>query len=112
MTGKLCSESTTSHVPVTSSEVGSEVDTFLAELKTPCERAMRGRLIFALDATASRQPTWDAACELQAEMFREGSAAGLLPRLGRVPGVTLDLAVRAARQDHDTDQLRGWAYAD
>jgi hypothetical protein len=76
MTGKLCSESTTSHVPVTSSEVGSEVDTFLAELKTPCERAMRGRLIFALDATASRQPTWDAACEIQAEMFREGAGSG------------------------------------
>jgi hypothetical protein len=30
-----------------------------------------GRLIFALDATASRQPTWDTACKLQAEMFRE-----------------------------------------
>jgi hypothetical protein len=29
-----------------------------------------GRLIFALDATASRQPTWDMACGLQAEMFR------------------------------------------
>jgi hypothetical protein len=31
------------------------------------------RLIFALDATASRQPTWDQAAELQIEMF---SAAG------------------------------------
>ncbi|MBW8271134.1 vWA domain-containing protein [Caldovatus aquaticus] len=29
----------------------------------------RGRLIFAVDATASRQPTWDRACHLQAEMF-------------------------------------------
>jgi hypothetical protein len=28
-------------------------------------------LIFALDATASRQPTWDTACQLQADMFRE-----------------------------------------
>src|SRR6266487_1225767 len=28
------------------------------------------RLIFALDSTASRQPTWDTACQLQAEMFR------------------------------------------
>ncbi len=28
------------------------------------------RLIFALDATGSRQPTWDKACQLQAEMFR------------------------------------------
>lgn len=29
-----------------------------------------GRLLFALDATMSRQPTWDLACSLQAEMFR------------------------------------------
>jgi hypothetical protein len=28
-----------------------------------------GRLIFAMDATASRQPTWDRACQLQGEMF-------------------------------------------
>jgi hypothetical protein len=30
----------------------------------------RPRLLFAIDATASRQPTWDLACELQADMFR------------------------------------------
>jgi len=36
----------------------------------------RGRLIFALDATMSRQPTWDCACTLQAEMFREAAKAG------------------------------------
>jgi hypothetical protein len=36
----------------------------------------RGRLIFALDATMSRQPTWDTACVLQAEMFRAAAAAG------------------------------------
>src|SRR5262245_23084506 len=51
----------------------SGVDTFLTELKglsTP-GKAMRGRLIFALDATASRQPTWDTACTLQGEMFCE-----------------------------------------
>lgn len=27
------------------------------------------RLLFAIDATASRQPTWDRACHLQQEMF-------------------------------------------
>ncbi|KGE05358.1 hypothetical protein [Pseudohaliea rubra] len=27
------------------------------------------RLLFAIDATASRQPTWDLACQLQGEMF-------------------------------------------
>ena len=30
----------------------------------------RGRLIFALDATMSRQPTWDLAIELQSRMFQ------------------------------------------
>jgi hypothetical protein len=34
----------------------------------------RGRLIFALDATMSRQPTWDLAQSLQAKMF-EGAAS-------------------------------------
>jgi hypothetical protein len=38
----------------------------------------RGRLIFALDATMSRQPTWDTACKLQAEMFEEAGKAGSL----------------------------------
>ncbi|MFE1600727.1 VWA domain-containing protein [Methylobacterium sp. ID0610] len=33
------------------------------------------RLIFALDATMSRQPTWDLACRLQAELF--AATAGL-----------------------------------
>jgi hypothetical protein len=70
--------SITSHresVPATTPR--SEVDTFLAELKTltPASPNTRGRLIFALDATASRQPTWDTACVLQAEMFREATAA-------------------------------------
>lgn len=37
-----------------------------------------GRLIFAIDATASRQPTWDRASHLQHEMFDEaGSIGGL-----------------------------------
>lgn len=34
------------------------------------DAAADGRLLFALDATMSRQPTWDLACSLQAEMFR------------------------------------------
>src|SRR5512142_601709 len=36
----------------------------------------RGRLVFALDATMSRQPTWDSACALQADMFREAASVG------------------------------------
>jgi len=36
----------------------------------------RGRLIFAMDATASRGPTWDHACHIQAQMFTETDALG------------------------------------
>ena len=38
----------------------------------------RGRLIFALDATASREPTWAIARDLQAKMFREAAPVGKL----------------------------------
>jgi hypothetical protein len=61
----------------------SEVDSFLADLRERRRSIVdkplaRGRLIFGLDATASRQPTWDTACQLQAEMFREATAVGSL----------------------------------
>jgi hypothetical protein len=57
----------------------AEVDSFLAKVRTlapATEPGRRGRLIFALDATMSRQPTWDTACQLQADMFKEASAIG------------------------------------
>ena len=57
----------------------ADVDAFLTRVKelTPANTAgRRGRLIFALDATMSRQPTWDTACRLQAEMFREAASIG------------------------------------
>jgi hypothetical protein len=57
----------------------SEIDAFLARVKrlAPTTAAgQRGRLIFALDATMSRQPLWDTACRLQADMFREAAAIG------------------------------------
>jgi hypothetical protein len=40
------------------------------------KHASSGRLIFALDATASRQPAWDQACQLQADMFRAAIGVG------------------------------------
>jgi hypothetical protein len=46
----------------------SQIQAFLERRKA--EEKSRPRLIFALDATVSRQPTWDRAAELQAEMFR------------------------------------------
>lgn len=36
----------------------------------------RGRLLFALDATASRGPTWDQAMHIQGEMFQEAASLG------------------------------------
>jgi hypothetical protein len=57
----------------------SEISAFLDQVRSlaPAESGT-GRLIFALDATLSRQPTWDMACALQAEMFEEAGAAGSL----------------------------------
>src|SRR5262249_13877257 len=57
----------------------AEIDAFLARVKDLApngESGRRGRLIFALDATMSRQPMWDTACRLQADMFREAAAIG------------------------------------
>lgn len=56
-----------------------EVEAFLRQVAaTPKARTSgpRGRLLFALDATASREPTWAEAARIQAEMFREASALG------------------------------------
>jgi len=57
----------------------TEIDAFLKrvrELGPASAPGKRGRLIFALDATMSRQPTWDSACALQVEMFREAARSG------------------------------------
>jgi hypothetical protein len=65
-------------VPAPSS-ARADIDAFLGRVKAlgPAPEGGRsGRLIFALDATMSRQPTWDQACRLQADMFREAAAVG------------------------------------
>src|SRR3712207_1157491 len=54
------------------------IDSFLSQAKDlgPAgEAGSRARLVFALDATMSRQPTWDLACRVQGEMF--ATAAGI-----------------------------------
>jgi hypothetical protein len=56
-----------------------EAKAFLDQLKPKASspaRDGRGRLIFALDATASREPTWDGACRIQGEMFEAPAAIG------------------------------------
>src|SRR5262249_9197146 len=57
----------------------AEVDAFLERVATmPALRPVsgRGRLIFALDATGSREPPWDHACRLQGEMFEATASLG------------------------------------
>jgi hypothetical protein len=55
-----------------------DIATFVdAAKKVPAPAASgRGRLIFALDATMSRQPTWDLAQTLQAKMFQVAAGLG------------------------------------
>jgi hypothetical protein len=55
----------------------NEVAEFLRQAaRMPVVTGTRGRLIFALDATASRQPTWDRACQLQGDMFAAAAELG------------------------------------
>jgi len=56
----------------------SNTDAFLREIeRLPARRAgTRGRLLFAMDATASREPTWDHACAIQGEMFVTADTLG------------------------------------
>lgn len=63
-------------VPVTSAGEQA-VNRFLeAVARSPIPGAGRGRLLFAMDATASRQPTWDRAAQIQGEMFIETASLG------------------------------------
>ena len=57
------------------------VDAFLQAVKKTPPSAVsqgRGRLVFALDATASRQATWDRAMSLQSDMFTRTKGIGEL----------------------------------
>ena len=54
-----------------------EIDAFLnAAARVPALSQVRGRLIFAIDATMSRQPSWDRAAEIQTEMFEVAQSIG------------------------------------
>jgi hypothetical protein len=57
----------------------ADVDAFLTAVKTmaPSQTAGgQGRLVFAMDATMSRQPTWDSALSIQGQMFMSAKKAG------------------------------------
>lgn len=53
-----------------------DVKDFLSKLATLPRTGGEARLIFSLDATASRQGTWDVASQLQTEMFLGTQALG------------------------------------
>ena len=57
-------------------KASAEVDKFLESIKSGSKGVGSARLIFALDATASRRPTWDLASGLQAQMFQEVATIG------------------------------------
>lgn len=57
-----------------------EVAAFLAKVASVPAPAVaganRGRLLFAMDATASREASWDRACHIQGEMFDTAASLG------------------------------------
>lgn len=65
-------------VPAKSS--GQDVDAFLRQValspRADVPQGGRGRLVFAMDATASRRPTWDEAQGIQADMFQATAGLG------------------------------------
>jgi hypothetical protein len=50
----------------------------LASISRRIPPQARARAILAIDATMSRQPTWDLACKLQGEMFAAVTSLGSL----------------------------------
>ncbi len=59
----------------------AEIEAFVSKVKemsSDPSTEHTGRLIFAMDATASRQPSWDLACHLQRNMFETVVAKGKL----------------------------------
>jgi hypothetical protein len=69
-----------SSLPDAKTSTSDDIAAFVAKARamSPHAAGARGRLVFALDATMSRQPTWDMACTLQADMFREAASLGSL----------------------------------
>ena len=70
--------------------VRPEVARFLAAAQaapSPAKgRAAATRILFALDATASREPTWDLATDLHAELFAAAAGAGVAVQLAYYRG--------------------------
>ena len=59
------------------SSASRDIDAFLAKAaRVPALSQVKGRLIFAIDATMSRQPAWDRAAEIQTDMFEVADGVG------------------------------------
>ena len=67
-------------MPEIKPSASEDIAAFIEKTRAVMPRApsSNGRLVFALDATMSRQPTWDLACALQADMFLEAARIGAL----------------------------------
>jgi hypothetical protein len=65
-------------LPAAKRSSDAEVADFVAKMKTltPVAGEGRGRLIFGMDATMSRAPTWDMALKLQGDMFQAVKEVG------------------------------------
>ena len=64
---------------ITQTSGKAAVDAFVKQVRSmPAVKTdgERGRLMFAMDATASREPTWDRACKLQGDMFSTTASLG------------------------------------
>lgn len=77
-TDKALGRATGAGVARPGASASAEIDRFLGAAKqlAPLATGQAGRLVFALDATMSRQPTWDLACSLQAKMFEVAAGSG------------------------------------
>jgi hypothetical protein len=86
----------------------NDVDAFLSKMQGVAPAKVTpggGRLIFSLDATASREPMWRTACQIQADMFREvASIGGLSVQLVYYRGLA---ECRSSRWVNQPDHLSG-----
>ena len=70
---KTLNKTKSEQTPISAS---SDVQNFLSQVATIPNTSGHAHMIFALDATASREETWDVARQLQTEMFLSARSLG------------------------------------
>ncbi len=84
----------------------AEIAAFMEAARRTAPVKGSGRIVFALDATMSRQPTWDLACDLQTEMFKvAGGIDGLAVQLVYFRGFGECKASRWSRDGADLARM-------